>query len=33
MNLYETLPFILPMALALLFALLADKANEKGAEL
>ena len=29
MNLYETLIFILPMALALLFALLADKLNEK----
>lgn len=32
MNLYETLPFIIPMALALLLALLADKANEKGAD-
>lgn len=32
MNLYETLIFIIPMALALLLALLADKANEKGAD-
>ena len=32
MNLYETLPFVIPMALALLLALLADKLNEKGAD-
>jgi len=29
MNLYESLIFIIPMALALLLALLADKLNEK----
>ncbi len=29
MNLYETLIFILPMALALLFALLADKLKKE----
>jgi hypothetical protein len=30
MNLYETLPFIIPMALALLLAWKTDKLNEKG---
>ena len=29
MNIYETLPFILPKALALLLAWKADKLNEK----